>query len=79
MKEEIYKEKSREYCRQLAKIAEKKNITHDIIAERTNFQRSNVTRMLSGRYSPTLENFIKLMEAIGVKLALVDNSHKLIK
>ncbi|NJK95090.1 MAG: helix-turn-helix transcriptional regulator [Bacteroidales bacterium] len=68
--DDIYKEKSREYCRQLAAIALQKKITHDVISERTNFKRSNVTRMLSGRYSPTLENFIKLCEAVDATITV---------
>jgi len=68
--EEKYREKSREYCRKLQEIASERNITHEMIAERTHFERSNVSRMLSGKYSPSLENFLKLSEAVGISIEL---------
>lgn len=59
-------------CSYLQEVATKHNVTHDMIAERTGFQRSNVSRMLSGKYSPSLDNFIKLCDAIGVYLFIID-------
>jgi transcriptional regulator with XRE-family HTH domain len=54
----------------LRNTAKDKGITHNQIAERTGFQVSNVTRMLGGKYPPNLDNFLKLAEAIGVRLEL---------
>lgn len=50
--------------------AKQKGITHDQIAEKTGFQPSNVSRMLTNKYSPSLPNFLKLAEATGVRLEL---------
>lgn len=59
-------------CSYLLQVATSHNLTHDMIAERTGFQRSNVSRMLSGKYSPSLDNFIKLCDAIVVYVFIVD-------
>jgi transcriptional regulator with XRE-family HTH domain len=69
--EEKYREARRILCRRLYDIAQEKGITQDQIAEKTGFARNNVSRMLSGRYSPSLENFIKLADAIVVDVTLL--------
>jgi transcriptional regulator with XRE-family HTH domain len=71
--EEKYRERSRMACRYLYDLAKEKGITHDKIAEKTGFTESNVSRMLSGKYSPTFENFLKLSEAVGCSIKLVGN------
>lgn len=62
--EEKYKMARHKLCRYLFDQAKKKGITQEQIAERTGFTRNNVSRMLSGRYSPSLDNFLRLAEAI---------------
>lgn len=56
----------------LRDLAREKGITHQKIADKTGFQKTNVTRMLSGRYSPTLENFIRLADAINTYIFILD-------
>ena len=53
-------------CKQLHEFATKKGITHEVISEKTGLQRSNVTRMLTGKYTPTLDNFLLLLEALDI-------------
>jgi transcriptional regulator with XRE-family HTH domain len=67
-----YTEARKFLCRYLADEAKEKGITHQAIADRTGFAKNNVTRMLSGRYSPSLDNFIKLADAIGVYFFIID-------
>jgi len=59
-----YKEARKMLCRYLYELAKEKGISQDKIAEKTGFNRNNVSRMLSGRYSPSLDNFIRLAEAV---------------
>lgn len=58
-------------CHRLADLAKERNLTHEYIAEKAGFERSNVTRMLSGKYSPSLDNLIKLTDVIGFDIAIV--------
>ena len=54
-------------CSQLKEEAEKRGITQGDIAEKTGFTQSNVSRMLTAKYAPALDNFLILADAIGVK------------
>ena len=72
MNGEKYKTARQMLCRYLAKVAKDKSITHEQIAEKTGFTRSNVSRMLSGKYPPILDNFIKLAEACEVYFFVID-------
>ena len=47
---------------------EKNNISQGQIAEKTGFIQSNISRMLSGKYPPTLDNLIALCNAVGLKI-----------
>lgn len=59
-------------CQYLYDVAKEKGISHDKIAEITGFTRTNVSRMLSGKYSPSIDNFLKLADAIGVYFFIID-------
>jgi len=67
-----YKEVRKILLQYLRQVAADKNITHAQISEKTGFTQNNVSRMLMGRYSPSLENFIKLAEAIDVYIFIID-------
>jgi len=73
MNEDKHKTASAMLCEYLRNLAKEKNITHEQIAEKTGMIPSNVSRMLSGKYSPSLENFIKLAEAIDTYFFVIDN------
>lgn len=47
-----------------------KGITDQQIADATGFLQPNVNRMLNGKYVPRLDNFVKLCEAVGIKVVL---------
>lgn len=70
MKNDKFTEAGRMLLRFLHQEAKSKGITQDQMAERTGFDSSNVNRMLNYRYTPTIENFLKLAESIGVRLEL---------
>jgi transcriptional regulator with XRE-family HTH domain len=50
---------------ELAHIAKEKGFTQLEIAKKTGFTQNNVSRLLAGRYSPSMDNLIKLADAIG--------------
>ena len=70
MKDDKFTEAGRLLLRFLHQKAKSKGITQDQMAERTGFDSSNVNRMLNYRYTPTIENFLKLAESIGVRVEL---------
>lgn len=59
-------------CHYLASLAKAKNMTTVELAEKTGFKQPNVSRMLAGKYPPTLDNFIKLADALGVYIFIID-------
>lgn len=54
----------------LVKHAREKGITQQQIADKIGWHQSNIARLESGKYLPTLENFLKYAEAIGVRIEL---------
>lgn len=52
--------------------ARENNITQEQIAEKTGFLSNNVNRMLTGKYMPKLDNFIRLAQAVGKKIEVKD-------
>jgi len=50
----------------LKNIAEDKGITQEEIAEKSGLLQSNVSRVFSLRYCPTLQTFLAIATAIGV-------------
>ncbi len=57
---------------QIRQIALTKGITQQAIADKTGFKRENVNRILSGKYMPRLDNFLKLCSAIDIQFSLQD-------
>ena len=53
-------------------IAESKGITQEQIAEATGLKQSNVSRIFSTKYSPSLHNFIAIARAVGVNFFFED-------
>lgn len=74
MKDEKYTEAGRMLLRFLHQEAKSKGITQEEIAKRTGFQSGNVSRMLNYKYSPTIENFLRLANSIEVRLELHSDS-----
>lgn len=52
------------------KIAEERGVSVAEIARRAGLHRSNVSRILSGRYSPELDTFLKIAGALDLHLDL---------
>lgn len=67
---EKYADKRREALKFVADQARKNELTEQKIADETGFQQSNVHRMLSAKYAPSLDNFLLLCEAVGIDVIL---------
>ena len=61
-------------CKYLAQVAREKGITQEMISEKTGFTQPNVSRMLQGKYSPSLDNFMKIAESVGVYFFIIDKN-----
>lgn len=59
-------------CSYLHRVATSRNITHAQIADKTGLLQPNVSRMLSAKNSPSLDNFLKLCDAVGVHVFVID-------
>lgn len=53
------------------RIAEK-NITQEDLAKKTGFSQSNISRILSAKYPPTLDNLMILCEAANCFIFVID-------
>jgi len=67
-------DKRNELCSLIKKVATSKGITQDLIAERSGIARNNINKMLSGKHSMLLDNFIKIIESIDCSIVLKDNN-----
>jgi len=70
MNDEKYIEARKSTMRFIAEEAKSKGISLEFIANKSGFDRPNVSRMLSGKYSPSLDNFFKLASAVGIRMEM---------
>ena len=73
MGDEKYQEETRMLLYKLKEYAYEKEITEQQIADKTGFIQSNVNRMFAGKYSPLMDNFLELADAIGFHVELKEN------
>ena len=73
MEDEKYQEAALRLLTTLQELAKEKGITEKQIADETGFIQSNVSRMFAGKYSPLLDNFIQLADAVGYHIELKEN------
>ena len=59
-------------CRYLGDKAKEKGISEVELSQITGFTENNISRMLSGKYSPSLDNFLRLAEAVGVYFFMIE-------
>lgn len=52
------------------------NITQEEAARKSGFIQSHISRMLAGKFPPTLDNLIILCEAVGLKVELKSKLYK---
>ena len=73
MEDEKYNAAALRLLTTLHERAREKGITEQQIADKTGFIQSNVNRMFAGKYSPLLENFILLADAVGYHIEIKEN------
>lgn len=56
----------------LKEIAKEKNISQEMIAEKTGLLQSNVSRVFSLLYVPRLDTYLKIANAIGINFFFED-------
>ena len=72
MNKEQLTKKRQKTLRYLADLIKSKHITHVEIASRTGFIESNVSRVLSGKYAPTLDVLTSIADAAGYDVAFIN-------
>lgn len=72
MNKEQLLEKRIKTLRYLAELIKSKHITHGEIATRTGYIENNVSRVLSGKYAPTLDVLTSIANAAGYDVAFVN-------
>lgn len=60
----------------LKEIAEEKGITQQEIADKTGYKQQNVSRIFSLKYSPRLDVFLNIAQAVGVNFFFEDKESK---
>lgn len=70
MKQKNYPLTVQRHLEDVAAQAERLGISTKEISERTGFTHSNVSRMLSGKYIPRYDNFLRLVDAVGLTLSI---------
>lgn len=67
-----YKEARKMLCNYIKGLAKEKELDHEEISERTGFTLNHVEKLLNGEYSPNLDNFIRLAEAVDSYFFVID-------
>ena len=67
-----FKDQAAVVIRLISNLAQQKGITQVMIAERTGFKQSHISRMFAGHYPPKLHHLLKVADAIGVFITFQD-------
>ena len=59
-----------ELMNQFVKLRKEKNITQQILAERTGIARPNIARMENGTYNPTVDMLVRMADGIGMQVEI---------
>ncbi|MBQ6441030.1 MAG: helix-turn-helix transcriptional regulator [Lachnospiraceae bacterium] len=60
-----------EVVRELKRIRQQKEMTQQELAELMGTQKSNISRLESGRYNPSLDFLIRIFECLGKTVSLL--------
>lgn len=59
-----------EVVEQLKHARKAQNMTQEVLAERVGTKKSNISRLESGRYNPSLDFLIKVAECLGKQITI---------
>ena len=65
------KKRSAELLAEIAAVMEQQGMTQTEMAARTGLAQANISRVLSGRYTPRVDMLERLASTVGLKLTLV--------
>lgn len=60
--------------KRIAEIRKKRGLTQEQLSELTGFQRANIGKIETGRYSVGIDVLHKICEALNVEIALIDKA-----
>lgn len=76
MKDKVIVEARIILCKQLREIAESNGITQDQIATATGVSRNTISRMFNGRFSPTLDTYLKVCRIVKANIFIEEKIKK---
>ena len=59
-----------EVVEQLKSARKAQNVTQEVLAERVGTKKSNISRFESGRYNPSLDFLIKVVDSLGKQIQI---------
>ena len=62
-----------EAIEQIIRARKEQNITQAELAKRVGTQKSNISRLESGNYNPSLDFLVKIAESLGKKISVIIN------
>lgn len=62
-----------EAIEQIIRARKEQNITQEELAKRVGTQKSNISRLESGNYNPSLDFLVKIAESLGKKISVTLN------
>lgn len=59
-----------EFAKQMRKIRLSQNLTQQVLADRVGTKKSNISRMESGRYNPSLDFMVRVADCMGKHISI---------
>ena len=59
-----------ELMQEMLRIRKSKNMTQQMIAERTGIARPNIARMENGTYNPTVDMLVRIADGMGMRIEI---------
>ena len=59
-----------EFAKQMREIRLSQNLTQQVLADRVGTKKSNISRMESGRYNPSLDFMVRVADCMGKHLSI---------
>lgn len=59
-----------EFAKQMREIRLRQNLTQQVVADRVGTKKSNISRMESGRYNPSLDFMVRVADCMGKHISI---------
>lgn len=67
---QLNKEIRTEFAKQMREIRLRQNLTQQVLADRVGTKKSNISRMESGRYNPSLDFMVRVADCMGKHISI---------